>query len=226
MIRPRVHSTGPASRQAGPRSFHRSERLEAFSDGVFAIVVTLLVLELGIGELHDPSGEDVLDAIGGIKNKLLAHAFGFLFVGQMWWSHVNFFRLIVKTDAVVFWLNILLLMLISLVPFPIMLIGDYPGNYGSVLVFGVLFISVSIVWTAQSIYCMAKGLLSPEIERRTLTIGTRIATVLFILSPVPMIFVINYPTAALFWYVGITLGYILMQRYFRLRRNDGAESED
>lgn len=219
MIRPRVHTSGP-------RSFHRSERLEAFSDGVFAIVVTLLVLELGIGELHDASGEVVLDAIGGIKNKLLAHAFGFLFVGQMWWSHVNFFRLIVKTDAVVFWLNILLLMLISLVPFPIMLVGDYPGNYGAVLVFSVLFITVSVAWTAQSIYCMAKGLMSPDIDKKALRTGTRIATALFVLSPVPLLFVMSYPTLALIWYAGITLGYILMQRYFRLQPSIGTERED
>jgi uncharacterized membrane protein len=218
MIRKRAHSE--------LRSFHRSERLEAFSDGVFAIVVTLLVLELSIGELHDPSGKDVIDAVAGIKNKLLAHAFGFLFVGQMWWSHVNFFRMIVRIDSVVFWLNILLLMLISLVPFPIMLIGDYPGNHGAVLVFGLLFVCVSVAWTTQSIYCMSKGLMSPHVDKGALRIGTRIATILFVLAPVPMLFVRTYPVVALFWYAGITLGYILMQRFFRLQPGNQGDTEE
>ncbi len=98
-------------------------RVEAFSDGVFAIAITLLILAVGIEQSF---------ARGSVEHQLLhlwpayiAYAVSFLTVGIMWVNHHQIFRHFVRVDRPLLLLNILLLMCISFTPFPTRVVADH-----------------------------------------------------------------------------------------------------
>src|SRR5437868_14520220 len=89
-------------------------RLEAFSDGVFAIVITLLVLELRVPMFaHHPSSNELLHAVRAMWPKLVAFVSSFIVVGIYWVSHHNMFRLIRRPDRTLLWINLALLLAVA-----------------------------------------------------------------------------------------------------------------
>ncbi len=89
----------------------RRSRLEAFSDGVLAIVITIMVLEL-----HRPEGPRFAD-LAETVNGLLSYAISFVYVGIYWNNHHHLFQLVRRVDGVVLWANLHLLFWLSLLPF-------------------------------------------------------------------------------------------------------------
>jgi uncharacterized membrane protein len=98
-------------------------RLEAFSDGIFAIAATLLVLEITVPHLEEPGqlGQALLD----LWPSYLAYATSFMTIGIMWINHHSVFRQLRETDHRFLFINLGLLMLIAFVPFPTILLADY-----------------------------------------------------------------------------------------------------
>jgi len=97
-------------------------RLEAFSDGVFAIACTLLVLELGVERpLRHSLGHELLH----LWPSYLAYATSFLTIGIMWVNHHACFERIGRADRTLLFLNVLFLMLVSFVPFPTRLVAEF-----------------------------------------------------------------------------------------------------
>jgi uncharacterized membrane protein len=133
-----------------------TSRLEAFSDGVFAIAITLLVLTIGT-----PRASPLLPALARQWPQYLAYAVSFLFILVMWINHHTLFRYIERSDHVLLLLNGLLLMLIAFVPFPTNLLAEYLGQGTlptdqrvAALVFngtyGVLAIAFNLLWRYAS----------------------------------------------------------------------------
>ena len=89
----------------------RRSRLEAFSDGVLAIVITIMVLEL-----HRPEGPHFED-LAETANGLLSYAISFVYVGIYWNNHHHMFQLVRRVDGLVLWANLHLLFWLSLLPF-------------------------------------------------------------------------------------------------------------
>lgn len=99
-------------------------RLETFSDGVFAIAITLLVLEL-----HAPSGEESLwRGLVDEWPQFAAYVNSFFIIGIMWVNHHSMFRQIVRVDRALLFLNLLLLLWTALLPFPTALISRNLGE--------------------------------------------------------------------------------------------------
>jgi uncharacterized membrane protein len=98
-------------------------RLEAFSDGIFAIAATLLVLEITLPHLEEPGqlGQALLD----LWPSYLAYATSFLTIGIMWVNHHSVMRQLREADHRFLFINLGLLMLIAFVPFPTILLADY-----------------------------------------------------------------------------------------------------
>ena len=118
-----------------------TNRIEAFSDGVFANVVTLLVLEL-----RDPvqpdnfTTQDVLKELLRLFPKFFSFAMSFVIVAIFWVNHHQFFHSLEKTDRAMLWYNNLLLFWLSFVPFPTAFIGEHPVSMIPVMLYGaVLF---------------------------------------------------------------------------------------
>ncbi|MFZ1462106.1 MAG: TMEM175 family protein [Ignavibacteria bacterium] len=120
---------------------HGTNRMEAFSDGVFAIVVTLLVLELRVPVLPENfSTQDVLKELLRLFPKFFSFAMSFVIVAIFWVNHHQFFHSLEKTDRAMLWYNNLLLFWLSFVPFPTAFIGEHPVSMIPVMLYGaVLF---------------------------------------------------------------------------------------
>lgn len=100
-------------------TYFAKSRVEAFSDGVFAIIVTLLVLEIKVPHLaHDASAAELATALYTLLPKLLSWVISFLMVCVIWVNHHRILDQIVHITHGIFWFNALLLLCYSFIPFP------------------------------------------------------------------------------------------------------------
>ena len=104
-------------------------RLEAFSDGVFAIVITLLVIELRPPELE--SGESLASALWDLWPNYLAYFISFAVIGVMWLNHHRMFEQVRRVDGVLLVLNLNLLLWMALIPFPTAVVADFIRDGGA-----------------------------------------------------------------------------------------------
>jgi uncharacterized membrane protein len=102
-------------------------RLEAFSDGVMAIAITLLTLDLVVPtrqELLD-EGKTLAQALGALWPSFAAYVVSFLIIGIIWVNHHTLFGMLARVERVLLFVNLLLLMLVAVIPFPTRLLAEY-----------------------------------------------------------------------------------------------------
>ncbi|WP_342249122.1 TMEM175 family protein [Sphingomonas sp. OTU376] len=109
-----------------------SKRLEAFTDGVVAIIITIMVLDLKV-----PMGGSLLD-LGQCLPVLLAYLLSFINVGLYWNNHHHLFKLNPKIDGRVLWANLFLLFWLSLVPFVIRWLDSSDYSTGATAAYGIV----------------------------------------------------------------------------------------
>lgn len=121
-------------------SFNFSKtRVEAFSDGVFAIIITLLVLEIKVPHIQDHhSVQELTQSLIALLPKLASWIISFLIVCVIWVNHHRMLDTIATMDNPLFWLNANLLLWCSFIPFPTALMGDYFDNPLAVFLFGII----------------------------------------------------------------------------------------
>ena len=147
----------------------KPSRLEFLSDGIFAVAMTLLAVELTVRVIPKlQAAEKVGGLLIEMWPRFLAFAISFIVLGIFWFSHYGIFRFINSSDSRFAWLNILFLMFISLVPFSTALIGQY-HVYSKVatIFFGInaflAMLMLNFIWLyAASNY----RLISNQIEHR------------------------------------------------------------
>ena len=115
-------------REGQPRR-SEPERLEAFSDGVIAIIITIMVLEL-----RPPDGSG-FDDLRPLIPKALAYLLSFVLVGIYWNNHHHLFKLVERIDGGVMWSNMMLLFSLSLIPFATAWFGQNTGTLAPVIVY-------------------------------------------------------------------------------------------
>lgn len=102
------------------------ERVLFFSDAVFAIAITLLVIELRLPELAEGATDaSVADALGRLAPRLFAYGLSFAIIGLYWLAHWRRFQRIERTDHRLAVLNLVLLAFVALIPFPTGVIGEH-----------------------------------------------------------------------------------------------------
>jgi uncharacterized membrane protein len=138
-------------------------RLEAFSDGVFAITITLLILEIRPPEDY----EDLLHGLAVLWPSYLAYAVTFLFIGQVWANHHVMFDHIRVADRVVLLLNTVLLMVVAFLPFATsVLAGALRSGHGertAVVFYGIAFAVTALTFNAVWQYAKRHELLGPAL---------------------------------------------------------------
>ena len=138
-------------------------RIEAFSDGVFAIVVTLLVLELKVPALKDhASVAELAHQLVELLPKFLSWLISFMIVCKFWLNHHHMLSLARGANYGFAWLNSLFLMGQSFIPFPTALVGEYPDNKLAVSAFGAVFALNTLLFLALFAY-LRRHLLKPEL---------------------------------------------------------------
>lgn len=142
-------------------------RIEAFSDGVFAIALTLLVLDL-----PRPAREHFGDTLLSDWPTYLAYLFAFFTIGSIWLSHHNAFTRIRRADPVVLVLNLVLLLGASLVPWPTALVsaavgeGSHADQVAAILVTALVMVILSVPWSLLSRHLVRHpGLLGDDADR-------------------------------------------------------------
>ncbi|MFZ8758434.1 TMEM175 family protein [Microbacterium sp. HMH0099] len=135
-------------RRSHPDASVSTRRTEAFTDGVFAIAATLLVLGLTDRSLGDIDSDAALaDALIGLWHPLFTFAVGFLILCLMWMTHVQQFEHLVRIDAVGMWINTVRLLFIVLVPFTSSLNTAYADEVlGRVLLPVNFFVAILLGW--------------------------------------------------------------------------------
>lgn len=143
------------------RRFVGTTRLEAFSDGVFAIAITLLVLDLAIPGSGSPL-ERVLDA----WPFHLAYVVSFVTIGAAWLAHTAITDRLTKVDLIVLRLNLLLLLVVAVLPFPTRLVAqgldDVSGERVFVTMYGLALLGIRVFLYALDAYARRERLYPPE----------------------------------------------------------------
>jgi len=116
----------------------RTSRLEAFSDGVLAIIITIMVLELKVP--HEPT----LEALGDTANGFLTYLLSFIYIGIYWSNHHHMFQVVEKVNGTVLWGNLHLLFWLSLFPVTTAWIDETSFARTPVIVYGVNLLLAAI----------------------------------------------------------------------------------
>jgi uncharacterized membrane protein len=145
-----------------------TERVLAFSDGVFAIVITLLVLEIKVPEIPAASvAAELPHALAEMLPTIVSHIISFVLLGIYWVGHHAMFTLIKRYDRTLLWLNIVFLMCVASMPFPTSLLIRYSDQqismaiYCSILTLAGLS-AVAMWWHASRQYRLIDEHLRPE----------------------------------------------------------------
>jgi uncharacterized membrane protein len=123
-----------------------TERMETFSDGVFAIAATLLVLEIGVDTAN---GAGLGDELLRIWPSYLAYATTFLVIGVIWMNHHHCVSLMSRVDRPFLFVNTLLLLTVSFMPFPTKLVAQYlqkPGEKSAVLAYATTMLLMAVLY--------------------------------------------------------------------------------
>ena len=179
-------------------------RIVAFSDGVFAIAITLLVLALEVPANVDDLGSALRDQ----GDDLLAYALSFGVIGKFWLSHHRFYGVLARFDGNLMGLNLFYLAWIALVPFSSELLGNYSGEADSAIVYAANMAGASLTFTAMAIYANRRGLLrpdAPEDVRRLAGPTTFLIGGIFLLS-IPIALLVDVSAAQLSWLAILLVG--------------------
>jgi uncharacterized membrane protein len=131
-------------RSVHPRGSDEFSRVLAFSDGLFAIAMTLLVVGIGIPDLDDAdSVSDLASALYNDLGPFISFFISFAVIGRYWMAHHEFFASLRGVDSGLIRLNLLYLALIAFLPFPTGLLGDYFDNPLSIVIYAVSVAAVS-----------------------------------------------------------------------------------
>jgi uncharacterized membrane protein len=187
-------------------------RMEAFSDGVFAIAVTLLVLDLAVSR-NTNSTSDLLGAFGGQWSFYLAYVVSFATIGAVWLGHSLITEYLEWADGVLVRLNLILLLVVSFLPFPTRLVGEFIARDSAervaVTIYGLTLLCTSGLLAVLWRYALHAHLVRPDADDTELSLLTERLTpglagyaVLLVLGLIfPVVAVIGYFLLALFYII-------------------------
>jgi uncharacterized membrane protein len=134
---------GDAGARAAFERQHDPSRVLALSDGVFAILITLLVLDVHVPELSQ--GQSLNQALREIRPSLTVFVISFILAGMYWVGHRDLFSLIRRTDRGLVWLSILCLLPLCLLPFAASLLGRYSQEPRALRIYGLVLVAIAFM---------------------------------------------------------------------------------
>lgn len=152
----------------------KTTRIEAFSDGVFAIVVTLLVLEIKVPHFEQgATTAEMTRELLHLLPKFIGFVLSFVIVAIFWVNHHQLFHSLERSDRKLLWLNNLLLLWMSFIPFPTALLGEYPLQPVSVFVYGAVLLLASVSFNLMLRHAVKSGLFEESISQEVLAKSIR-----------------------------------------------------
>lgn len=187
----------------------RLHRIEALSDGVFAIAMTLLVLELRVpmGKVIHSEGE-LWTVFLDLKTELLTYFLSFMTLGIFWVGHSVQFQYIAKSDRNLFWINIFLLMIVSLIPFTTSFLSRNIEFRLAIIIYWVNILLFGVMAYVNWDYVMRHGYAEADIPISTVDKAVRkrviVAQSLYAVGAL-LCFISTY--LSIFFIIGVQLSY-------------------
>ena len=143
------------------------DRIIFFSDAIFAIVMTLLILDISVPAIPQASATAELPArVLDLWPKFFSYALSFLVIGTYWMAHHGTFRYFKSYDRMLMWLNLLFLLSISFVPFPTALLGEYGEQQFAVVLYALSLAVPRLLLALVSWYATKRNLLIESLDPR------------------------------------------------------------
>ena len=167
-------------------------RLEAFSDGVIAILITIMVLEF-----KTPEGHDWAD-IGALSTKFYAYILSFVFLGIYWNNHHHMFHVIKTVTGGILWANLHLLFWLSLVPFTTAWIGETGVAPVPAALYGIVLLMAGVAYTILVRVIIASQGAHSTLKAAVGTDKKGWASILLYAVAIPIAFGAPYVSAAIY----------------------------
>lgn len=196
--------------QEEQQSAYSLSRFEAFSDGVFAIAITLLIIEIHVPDLHGLRRVESLQALGRLWPQYLSYAASFAVIGITWLHHHAVFAFVRRINREVNLWNLLLLLVVAFVPFATAVLGDYPGNPMAAVFYGFSMLLLAIAFNLLAAamarnFIVPLGLLPEDTMRRGM-LANRFSLLGYVVG---IVLAWNWPYAALGVYCLVAAFYLL-----------------
>ena len=197
-------SMTPAEKRRADR-----DRVTMFTDGVFAIIITILVLEIGVpAELPEQSLREAIEETGP---ELLAWVISFLIVGMYWAWHRDLFNQVRYVNRDVVWLNLLFMMPAALIPFAASVLGEYHDEAIALHLYGAVLIATSLLrWMLYAYLMRRPSLLWEPPGTKTRRIGALLAVAPIVVYVIAMLLAAVAPFVSLLLYFAMPLLYFLL----------------
>ena len=202
---------------------HETARLEAFSDGVFAIAITILALELGVPALQEITSANLIRAILHEWPSYFAFVLSFTSILILWINHHARLALVERIDGLLMFGNGLVLMAVVALSYPTALVGEYlttPAGKAAVATYGLVVLGTSAAW---NIFLLAlrpeHGLLKPGVPPELIASARRRVALGFV------VYVVATGLALVNAYLGLGIitamwGFWAVQAYRTLNRRE------
>jgi TMEM175 potassium channel family protein len=213
-----AEEVAPAAGEASGRIYDRDSaefaRVLAFTDGLFAIAMTLLIVAVTVPHISDEASvHELADALDDLSPAFVSFFISFAVIGRYWLAHHQFVSLLDGMDQGFIALNLLYLAFIAFLPFPTALLGEYFDNPLSIVIYAV---SVGIVSGMEVVlfrHAYRRRLLrrqpSPEVYR--FGVIASLSPVVFFAISIPVAFV-DTTLAVLIWFLTAPFGALLNRR--------------
>ena len=187
------------------------ERLKALADGVFAIAMTLLVLQLSVPVAKGLSKEtELLRELGKLLPEFLIYVLSFMILGVFWVIHHSIFGFVRRYDTTLVWLNILFLMFVSLIPFSTALVGKNGFVTVTAVIYGFnMLLILNLGWATWAFITGKRQLADESIDAIVVRGGNRMGLLYaaVMLASIGLAFLI--PGVSFFIYSVIVLAFII-----------------
>jgi uncharacterized membrane protein len=187
-----------------------TDRLRSLSDGVFAIVITLLILEFKTPHLADPaSGTELVRELAKLWPKLLSYLISFFMAGIYWVGHRNVFEAIQHSDRPLLWLNNVFLLGVSFLPFPAAILGQYDANPMALTIYGANLAAISLsLYFILAYACRHPHLFGAHVTPGLLSAGRIIILIPFVFYGLAALVAFVAPRLSLLIFMALPVLYV------------------
>ena len=191
---------------------HDPIRVLALSDGVIAIIITLLVLELHVPDLAN--GQSLGAALEEIRPSFIGFLISFVVVAIAWAGHRDLYALIIRTDRALVWLNILYLFPLCLLPFGASLLSRYESEPVALRMYGFLLVAILLTRLLMWLYATGRPhLLLFPVDHQSRWVGVLVIAAPGLAYGIGILIARAHPTGSLViyglvpvaYFVGVTL---------------------
>ena len=213
------------SRSAAAQRRGDPERVKAFTDGVFAIIITILVLEISVPP--NLSEQSLAEALDELRPEMTAWVISFLITGMYWAWHRDLFNQVRAVNRDVVWLNLLFMLPAALIPFAASVLGEYPDVPLALHAYGVVLIAASVMrWVLYAYVTRRPELLFEPLSDRQRRIGGLLAIAPIAIYLLAMAVATAAPSVSAALYLALPLLYFALITLLRNRPSTRTEAED